>query len=131
MSFLGFNLDDAQEPTAVPAGEYQVRIAGLPEKKTTQKGTDYLSMRLEVVDGPMNAKDMNFALWFPNKDDDAKQKNNTLWRMKEFCLAFGFDPAGDLSFEEMVGAQAWAFVEYGEDEKYGPQNSIKRWIKSR
>jgi hypothetical protein len=132
---FGFDFSDVSEPTTVPAGEYHVRIVNAEEKTAKNGETKYLTVRLEILEGAsvspetlLAAKDLNHTVFLPKGTDTPKQRQNSLWRIKEFCLAFGIDPTNNMDLAEWRGLTAWAIIAEDEDKQYGMQNNVKKWI---
>lgn len=128
-SFLDINLDDAQEPMTVEAGEYQVQVVDAKMDKN-KKGDDYVLLTLEIPSEPAS-KAFTHYLGLPSSDDTPKQKNQRKWNMKACFDAFGFDYTSQ-PVEAMIGSETWALVGEGdEDPEYGKQNYVRKWIGQR
>ena len=100
---------------------------------TSQKGRDWAAISLtlepEADDSNENPKTIYTMLWKPNKDDDAKQKNRAIGRIKRFFDAVGYAPDGDPKAEEILGLTGRAVVKHvnGEDGS-APKNEIRYFI---
>ncbi len=128
MSFLtDINFDDVVEPRAVDADkEYKIRIVDVKEG-TDKNGNPYALPRLEILD-ELGAKDFTYFLGRPNPDTmDAKQINSAKHKIKTFLEAFDIDSSADPS--DWVGSESWAILGMKEDEQYGEQNFVKKFVK--
>ena len=129
MGFLDFDIEDAQEPTVIPANtEVQLRITSA-EKGIDKNNHPYLLTRLDTPDDPM-VKEFTYFLGYPHKDMDERKANNAKWKFKVFFEAIGVDPADVETTEDLQGATFWAIVGVSESDEYGEQNYVKKVIKS-
>ena len=128
-------LDDAVELGTVPNGtECKVRFLSF-NKGVNKNGGDYYQARLEVADDPY-IKDFTYYLGLPGQYDDAKTLNRTKLKLRDFCLAFGVQPPATIEdfcslieSGDLVGTEAWAVLNEKEDETYGMQNEVRKFIK--
>lgn len=124
-----YDLPSAEEPKAAKAGtEYKLRILSV-DKDVDKNGLDYLMPRLEIVDEP-TSKDFTYFMHLPNREKmNAKQLTRAKWNLKTFCECFSIpmdqpvDPEDD-----WPGEEGWAVLGMKEDEQYGEQNFIKKFI---
>ena len=131
MSFLDLDgMDNVIEPTTVPDGtEAEVRIESA-EVKTSKAGNPYLSIRLSVP-ADLACADFNHMVMLPTSEDTPKEKNNKLYRIKQFAEAFGLPLSGGIDLEMAKGATAWAILGETDDPTYGKQNRIKSFTSKR
>ena len=127
MSFLDLNFDDVVEPRTVdPDTEYKLRIIDVREG-IDKNQNPYLMPRFEILD-EVGAKDFTYFMGLPNASMDAKRLNNAKYKIKTFMDAFGLaynsDPTSD-----WVGSEGWAILGMEENDQYGPQNFIKKFVK--
>jgi hypothetical protein len=127
-------LDDAVELTNVKPGEYKLRYLG-KNAGVDKNGNDYFLARLEIADDPYT-KDLTYFIGLPGQYDDAKQMNQKKVKIQDFCLAFGQQPPSTIiEFKalmesgDLVGMEAWAALTEKDNEEYGMQNEVKRFIK--
>jgi hypothetical protein len=127
-------LDDAVELKTVKPGEYKVRFLGATSG-TNKNGGAYYQARLEVADDPY-IKDFTYYIGLPESYMDPKQMNNAKNNVKDFCLAFGYQPPTYIAdFKalmdsgDLVGMETWAVLLEKDSDEYGMQNSVKRFIK--
>lgn len=126
MSFIDTtNFEDSQELKSVPEGEYQVRVLSAEVKASQKTGGDYIMARLDIPSEPLS-KEMNHVMMLPTNSDTEKQRNNRSLAIKNFFKAFGF--SGKVNLPEMEGATAWAILREEEDEEYGMQNRVRRFV---
>jgi len=127
MSLLDMNLGDAQEPKAVPADEeYKIRILTC-RSDSDKNGNPYLLPMFEIPDQP-TSKGFTKFLRVPHQEMDAKQMNSAKWSMTLFLQAFGMDPGRPFDPEELNGKEGWAILGVSDDEEYGEQNFVKKFI---
>jgi len=128
MSLLELNLSDAQEPKVVDANEeYNLRIIDCTKDKN-KKGNDYLLPRFEVVDEPL-AKDFTKYIGLPHDEETEKQQNRTKWNLRTFFECFGVDHSRPVDPEDdLVGQTGWAILGVEDNEAFGEQNYVKRFI---
>lgn len=120
-------MDDVVDMIAVNPGEYKVRILQV-NSGVDKNGSPYLLPRLEV-EGEPYAKDFTYFIGLPGGQDDAKQINRKKLKFRDFCLAFGFNPAEQHVLSDFEGALAWATLGKEETDEYGEQNYVKKFIK--
>ena len=127
------SLDGAQAPEVVPENEeYKIRIISVTAD-TNKNGDPYIIPKFEVSDHPL-AKDFTKYLHVPTKDlanSDRKKFERTRWAMVEFFECFGIDPQRPGDEESWVGREGWAILGVSEDEQYGEQNYVKKFIGSK
>ena len=127
--------EDYTEPTAVPGDtEYKLRIVdvkvdpstpdGLPRDKN---GNAYLMPRFEILNEP-TAKEFGRYMAVPNADMDAKKRNSCGFSIKQFFSAFDLDSASLNDPLDMVGSEGWAILGLEDNEQYGEQNYVKKFI---
>ena len=143
MSFfdaMEVGLEDAQEPTCVEAGEYEIELTGWKRTedgeifRTDTNGLKFIMPVLEVrnCEAEEYAKPFTHFLRIPDANSlDAKELNKAKWNMKCFFDAFGIDYSQRIDFEELVGASAEAILGVQPDQGYGEQNYVKKWMKQR
>lgn len=126
-SLLDIDVGDAQEPKVVPADEeYELRIIDA-KTDVNKDGNPYLLPRLEVVGEPL-AKDFTKYIGLPHEEMDAKQLNRAKWALKNYLECFGLPTSGQLVVGDMVGSTGWGILGVEDNEQYGEQNFIKKFI---
>lgn len=139
MDFSNDDLDKGKELQAVPEGEYRVRIKDWKTTedgkfvRTTEDGRPYIMPVLEIIGCPEAeyAKDFTHFMWMLDSDMDAKQKNNARYKLNEFWSAFGIDTRQPIDPEQTLGAEADVLLTVQEDQGYGEQNRVKRFMPRR
>lgn len=127
MAFLDMDFNDVVEPTVAEADtEQKLRILDVKEG-TDKNGHAYLMPRFEICD-LVGAKDFSYFLGLPHGEMDAKRLNNCKYKLKTFMDAFGLEYASDPA--DWVGEEAWAILGVEENEQYGPQNFVKKFVKA-
>ena len=127
MTLLDIDVTDAQEPKVVPADEeYELRIIDA-KTDTNKDGNPYLLPRFEVVGEPL-AKDFTKYIGLPHEEMDAKQLHRAKWALKSYLECFGLPTSGQLVVGDMVGLTGWGILGVEDNEQYGEQNYVKRFI---
>ena len=124
-----YDLPNAPEPKAVKAGEERkLRILSV-DSGTDKNGLDYYMPRFEITDEP-TSKDFTYFLHVPNKEKmNEKQLTRARWAMKTFCECFELPLDRPVNPEDdWPGNEGWAILGMKEDEQYGEQNFIKKFI---
>jgi len=126
-SLLDIDVSDAEEPKVVPANEeYKLRI--LDATSANDKNDEpFLLPRFEVVDEPLS-KDFTKFLRLPHDDLNEKQLARAQWGLKLFLTAFELPTKGKVDPEDMKGKTGWAILGIEENEQYGEQNYVKKFI---
>lgn len=124
-TFLDVETGDAIEPKAVAAGEYKIKIVNV-SIDTDKNGHPYMLPRFEVVGEPA-AKDFTQFLRLPHDELSEKQLNAAKWNLSQFKQAFGMGE-GKISLDEMMGLEGWAILGVREDEEFGQQNTLRKYI---
>jgi len=130
MSLLDVDVDDAQEPKVMPADEeYKLRTTrGTID--TDKNDEPYMLVFFEVVDEPL-AKDLSHFFRLPHSGLDAKQSNRVKWDLKIFQEAFSIPSLQGIDESDLGGFEGWAILGVREDDTYGEQNSIRKFIAPR
>lgn len=128
LDLTDYDLDNAEEPKAVKAGEeYKLRILSV-ENGTDKNGLDYYMPRFEIVEHPAS-KDFTYFLHVPDKDKmNEKQLTRARWAMKNFLQCFGLSTGPTNPDDDWPGQEGWAILGMREDEQYGEQNFVKKFV---
>lgn len=136
MTFLDIDTTEAVEPTAVAGDkEYKIRIVGFIEKEIdnemqkiwlTRTGKPCMMPVFEISSEP-TAKEFNYYIGLPHDEMSEKEKNNSLWALEKFKKCFNV-PDGKVDLDDIIGNEGWAILGLKEDEQYGEQNFIKKFI---
>lgn len=130
------NLDEAKEPKAAEGGEYTLKLVDWKSDDeggvvlTDRNDLPYMMPVLEIVDceEAEYAKNINHFLRLLHKDMTAKERNGAKWALKEFCECFGIDYTQRIDPEEQLGSTGDALLFVAEDEGYGEQNKIRKFL---
>jgi hypothetical protein len=101
------DLNQNFEPSPVPEGSYDLRIANC-EAKDSKAGKPMYQMMMIVEDNEYpNAQPINFFLSIPQPNDDQKTMQFKMQNIKRFLTAFDipFEASG-FNDEDVVGATA-------------------------
>lgn len=129
MGLLDLHLDKVPDQKPVPGGEeYKLTIKTLEQKTSQKDGSPMLSAMFTINDQP-DAPPVFQNFMLPKKEDDVGIRNMKLRRIKEFVIAFGFDPAEPLELEDTIGEQGWAILKIDSDSSFGDRNIIGKFIK--
>lgn len=126
MSFLDPSLVDAQEPRPVSAGEHKIRLLAVGEG-TDKNGHAYIQPRFDVPADPLS-KDFTHFLHLPGDWMDEKKLNTSRWLLLQFLQCFEIDPATETVWAELGGEEGWAMLGVKDDDEYGEQNTLRRYI---
>ncbi len=129
MSFIDIpasRVEEAQEPKAVPEGEYELSVLRA-EVKDTRTGGKMISLAFKIEGEPL-AQVVPDWLHLPDDNDDPNAENRKLLRIKQFCQAFDYDYANGIDTDELVGQTGKAILGLKEHETYGEQNSIRKYV---
>ena len=125
-TFLDVPTGDAVEPKAMPGGEYKLRIVNAVIG-VDKNDHNYF---LPSFDIPSEPYSKSFTRFFglPHDGMDDKQVNAAKFHLDAFKRCFGIKKQ-KFSMDEILGLEGWAILGLGkEDEEYGQQNYIKRFI---
>ena len=138
LDFSNDDLESGKELTAANEGEYRLRLKDWKTdddgkiKKFTEDDKPFIMPVFEVIncEEADHTKDINHFLWLVDDWMDAKQKNNARFALREFWTALGIDYRMPIDPESAIGAECDALLIVQEDQGYGEQNRIKRFIVS-
>lgn len=127
MGFLDVNLGDAREPKAVKEGEYIIRWIDTNEG-IDKNGHNYIQVLFDV---PQEADSKTFThfVGLPYPDMEPKKLNSSKWNLKLLFEAFGVDHTKQIDLTVCKGRQAWAILGVSNDEQYGDQNYVKKFVR--
>ena len=125
-TFLDIDTTGAQEPSAMPGGEYQVQIVSAVidlDKNDHQ----YFLPRFEILNEPYS-KEFTKFFGLPHAEKTEKQLNSDKFALESFKTCFGIKKQ-KFSMDDIVGLTGWVILGLGkEDPEYGVQNYIKKFI---
>ena len=124
---IGDDVAGAPEPKVVPAGEeYKIRI--LDCRQDLNKNQEpYIMPRFDVTSEPY-AKDFTTYIGLVNDNMDEKEKFRARSDLRLFLECFGLPTSGQLDIDDMKGKTGWAILGVKEDDQYGEQNTIRKFI---
>lgn len=123
--FLDVNVDDAVELQVVQNGwEGELLIAAV--EPNAEKS--YILIKLDIV-GEELTKNIRHFLFFPKAEDDKEKINNKKLMLKSFFEAFDINGDDRKDPASWVGLSAQATTKLKNDEQYGDQNEVSRWMK--
>ncbi len=133
------NLADAVEPKAADEGEYTIRLT---DWRTDKKGSiiqkdrndnPYILPIFEIIECEEAefAKGFSHFLRIPYDGMDSKERNGAKWELKTFFECMGIDYTGRIDYEECIGNTGDVLLVVTEDEGYGEQNKIKKFLTAR
>ncbi len=128
MSFiLDVDTENAPEFKTLPDGtEVELRILKA-EVKNSKAGDPMLALRLDIPEEPYT-KDITHYIMLPTNSDDDKTKAQKQNRLKDFKAAFRLPPAGPISTDDMEGSRGWGILGEEDNQEFGLQNKIKRFV---
>lgn len=124
-TIINLDFENTWEPESVPEGEYQLRVTNA-ELKAGKKGPG-LQLSLDIPSYP-HSKDISHWFNLPKEGDDIKTINKRTRAIENCLIACGFAP-GPFAPEQLIGAEPFAYLVEEEDEEYGKQNRVRRWLK--
>lgn len=126
-TILDIDFTGTVEPKAYPGGkEYKLRL--LDTVKSTDKNDDpYILPRFEIV-GKTDSKDFTKYLPLPTKDMNDKKLNRVKFDIQCLYECFGIPIKAKINIDDYKGKEGWAILGYKEDEEFGPQNFIKKFL---
>jgi hypothetical protein len=135
MSMLNINLSDVPELHHLPAGEYKLRIEGADLKDTKDATGKYAFIRYTSADDP-DAKGISDFIHIPMESDDKTKANNKARRIADLVRGLGLNietTDGDAlvaALNEAQGKCFWAILNEKDDDTYGTQNTVKKYVRS-
>lgn len=128
MTVVDINVDDVQELEVLNPGEYQVRIDNAEIRESDNPNFDkYLLLRL-VPDEHPNAKSISHVIMLPCSQMDEREVMNRKRDIKNFVEAFNYNASNGINDEELVGLTGWALLGVENDDEYGEQNRVRRFV---
>jgi len=121
------NLEDTPELSTVEEGEYEVRCTDVEKRHSEKTGGDYLLLRLEIPTIP-ESEQITEVLMLPTENDSEKQQIRRKNAIKRAAQAFGVGISGGVETEDFIGESAWCILTEEEDEEYGMQNRVRRFV---
>ena len=121
---LDYNLEDVPELKAVAPGEYSLTIINV-EEKIDKNGNPGILVVMKIVDE--DAKPVITWLSLPKDDEEAEVRDNKLRNLKRFLECFSLTLPLEVS--DMVGSEGWVILQLKDNEEYGEQNKIKKFLK--
>lgn len=124
------NLDDAVEPKVADADEeYKLSVIAV-NTGTDKNGLAYFMPTFEIEGEPFSKPFSDF-FHLPNPSDmDERKLNQVKYKLKNFFEAFDVDYRGRFDPEEdLIGCSGFAILGARENDEFGEQNYIKKYIK--
>lgn len=116
------------EPHCLPDNsEAKVRIETAEETIAKTSGNPMIAVRLSIPADPA-ANDIFHNQMLPGDGFDAKQNNNIIKRLGDFCTAFGIPnpvKTPKFSVEDWIGKEGYWILKLEETDR-GPRNSLKQ-----
>ena len=129
-SILDINTSEAQEPTCVEDGEYEIRITGFRKDnegkivRTSDKGNKYFIITFDIPSEEFS-KGLSKIFSVPTDDMEPKRINAIKWDLDCFKRAFNLD---EINFNSMIGRTGYALLRTSHSEAYGDQNEISKFV---
>ncbi len=122
-------IDESQEPHSVKPGDEHKLVIVSVNSGTDKNDFDYIMPKLEIIGDPY-AKDFSHFLHIPDKDKmDAKTLNKAKWNFSVFAKCFGIDLSRPTDpSDDWPGAEGYAILGVGDNEEYGEQNFVKKFV---
>lgn len=130
----GFILDEDTTNTvelhSMPEGEYQLRFLKGEQKMSKKTNKPMVQLNFDIV-GEVEAKDLTHYIMLPTSDMDAKERNRRQLSIRDLKYAFGLSDNDRIDFDSLIGETVWAILAEEENEEYGKQNRIRRFLAKR
>jgi hypothetical protein len=127
MGFLDINLSGAQEPKAVPEGEYLIRWVDTNEG-IDKNGHAYI-MPLFDIPSEQFSKTFSFFAGLPHQEMTPKDLNATKFNLTRLFESFGIDHTKTIDYNSCKGKESWAILGVKDDDQYGKQNFVKKFVR--
>lgn len=118
MAFIKADLKDVKEASAVPEGEYSLRILKVEEGES-KKGNPMLTLLIKIEDAQVkNPAPMRHWIVLPDRDTPEDQVQMRMLELKRLLATFGIRYDGEgFDTDDLVGATGKGFVaqEEGDD----------------
>lgn len=113
--------------TAVPGDqEYELKLVQITEQATDKNGLPFVQFLFEIVDHP-NTKIVSHFMPMPHPQRSETDQNRALGAWAKLEEGLGVTMNG-VSAEELIGTRCFALLDYKENDQYGAQNNIKRFV---
>lgn len=128
------DLGDVKEPQSLPDGEYLLTLLSLSIGKSKKEGKYFEQSFLKALIGfaeHPDARIFNHIMMLPTmkvEEDFEKNRRN----VKRFCDGFDIsydDLVDEAKYQTLKGLQTWAAVRERNDEEYGSQNQVSRFVR--
>ena len=122
-------IEDSQEPTVLKAGtEAHLQVVSV-RSDVDKNDNEYFMPVFEVIGEPM-AKEFSDFFHVPDREGlTEKQYGRALNKIKNFTKAFGIDISRPIDYEDdLPGHKGWAILGVRQDDEYGEQNTIRRYV---
>lgn len=129
MSLIDVNPGDAIPLEAVDSGEYELSIISaeiVPLKNAPEKSQIALQLKIE---GEPTSKPLRDWIGIPHESDDDGIKNRKLLKLKAFCESADYDYSNGIDTDDLPGMVVKAILSIENDEEYGDQNRVRRYVK--
>lgn len=117
MSFVEMNLDDVEEQSAAPEGEYDVRVTNAVIGEAKSSGNPQIVVSLAIEGGDFMPTRLYLGL--PAEDDDDDMRKRKMRTIKRFVHHFGIPSDGGFNVEDFFGATARCLVTQDEPNDNG------------
>jgi len=129
-TILDLDFTGTVEPKAYPGGkEYKIRLLDVT-KDTNKNDEAYILPRFEISGKP-DSKDFTHYMGLPHSGMNEKQANSAKFRIMQFYGCFGIPTKGKINLEDYKGKEGWAILGYKEDDEYGPQNFVRKFLEKK
>ena len=122
---LDYNLDDVPDLVVAEEGEHLLTVLNVAHHDSDKNGNPFLMVLFSVGDAE-NTKTVSHFIGLPGGKDSKPEADDKLRRLGYFCDAFNISLPIDVA--EMEDKQGSAILKISEDEEYGEQNKIRRFV---
>ena len=114
---------------AIPTGEYPVRISGIKEKQTKEKGAPMLEFVLKISEGEHADFELKTWILLPTPDMTKTETDRCVAKLKRLIVACNLNTT-DNSFDtqDLMGGEFLAVVVEERKDGKDPVNNVKDYL---
>ena len=122
---LDYALDDIPDLGVVEEGEHLLTVTGVNYTEADKNGNPFLIINFRIENAP-NTKNVSHFIGLPGPNHNEEESQDRLRSLKYFATAFGVSMP--INSDEIEGAQGTAILKVEDNDEYGEQNKVKRFV---